>query len=226
MTTTSSTSTSAAAATLAALNGTKSSSANQVSDTQDRFLKLLTAQLKNQDPLNPMDNAQMTSQMAQISTVDGIERLNATLKSMMSGSIDTQASQAAALVGQAVLVPGSSMSVTDGGSGVGGFDLAKNADSVAVAIKDSSGLVVRTITLNDVAAGTNTFAWDGKNDAGAAVAAGTYSYTIKALQGGNSVDATALAVGKVGSVDRSGTALSLSVLGLGSYALSDVRKIY
>ena len=61
-------------------------------DQQTKFLTLLTTQLKNQDPLNPMDNAQMTSQLAQISTVDGIERLNATLASMMSSTSETQAS--------------------------------------------------------------------------------------------------------------------------------------
>jgi flagellar basal-body rod modification protein FlgD len=79
-------------------------------DAQDRFLKLLTTQLKNQDPLNPMDNAQMTSQLAQISTVDGIEKLNATLQKMLSSSNEPEAMQASALVGHQVMVPAAASS--------------------------------------------------------------------------------------------------------------------
>src|SRR5664279_439991 len=86
------------------LNGTPAAKASTTTDSQSRFLTLLTAQLKNQDPLNPMDNAQMTSQLAQISTVDGIERLNTTLQSLISDSSNSQTMQAAALVGHGVLV--------------------------------------------------------------------------------------------------------------------------
>ena len=229
MTTASSTTdTNPASSLLTSLNGTKTNTAaaNQISDTQNRFLKLLTAQLKNQDPLNPMDNAQMTSQMAQISTVDGIEKLNTTLTSMMSGAIDTQTSQAAAMVGTTVLVPGSSMTLASGGSGYAGFDLAKAADYATVTVKDSNGLVVRTMTLKDLPAGTNTFTWDGKDDAGVAAAAGNYTFSVSAKQGSNTVTSTALAFGSVGSVNRTGTTLSFTVGSLGTYSLSDIRKIY
>ena len=82
-------------------------------DQQTKFLTLLTTQLKNQDPLNPMDNAQMTSQLAQISTVDGIERLNTTLASMMSSTSETQALQMAALVGHGALVDGNNLPLTE-----------------------------------------------------------------------------------------------------------------
>ena len=75
---------------------------------------MLTTQLKNQDPLNPLDNAQVTSQLAQISTVDGIERLNQTLTSMMDGMLSSETMQAAALVGRSVLVPGQHMTLGEG----------------------------------------------------------------------------------------------------------------
>jgi flagellar basal-body rod modification protein FlgD len=235
MTTTSSTSSTSAADILAGLNKTSSSSGssstNQVSETQSRFLTLLTAQLKNQDPLNPMDNAQMTSQLAQISTVDGIERLNTTLQALTSNAADTQTAQAAALVGQVVLVPGSSMKLaTDTTSGTasafGGIELASAADKVMVTIKDSNGLVVKTLDLGAQKAGDATFTWDGTSDSGATAADGTYSYTIAATQGSNKVTATALALGSVASVNRSGSDITLTIGSLGNFAVSDIRKIF
>lgn len=232
MTTTSSTSGSNAASDIyAGLNGTSSSSSsNKMSETQNRFLKLLTAQLKNQDPLNPMDNAQMTSQMAQISTVDGIERLNTTLQALMSGSTDTQTAQAAAMVGKVVLVPGSKMALaTDTTSGTssayGGVELASAADKVTVTVKDSNGLVVRTLDLGELKAGDSAFTWDGTSDSGAAAVAGTYTYSVEATQGSNKVTATALALGSVASVNRNGSDLTLTVGALGDFALSDIRKV-
>ena len=112
-------------------------------DQQTKFLTLLTTQLKNQDPLNPMDNAQMTSQLAQISTVDGIERLNTTLASMMSSTSETQALQAAALVGHGALVSGKNLPLTESGA-IGGFDLGAGADVVKIEIKDANGNVCAT----------------------------------------------------------------------------------
>ncbi|MCK7498302.1 MAG: hypothetical protein MZW92_52395 [Comamonadaceae bacterium] len=121
-----------------ALNGAGNKSAEGKVDLQNRFLTLLTAQIRNQDPLNPLDNSQMTSQLAQISTVDGIERLNATLQALMSNSNESSAVQAAALVGHGVLVPGSGLRL-DQGVALGGIELAEPADRVRVSIKDSNG---------------------------------------------------------------------------------------
>src|SRR3990172_3775053 len=98
-----------AAALFASLNASSSSSATQVStaaETQDRFLKLLVTQMKNQDPLNPMDNAQVTSQMAQLSTVTGIDQLNVTLQALSDSMVPNQTLQAATMIGHGVLVPG------------------------------------------------------------------------------------------------------------------------
>ena len=88
----------------------------------DRFLKLLVAQMQNQDPLNPMDNAQVTSQMAQINTVNGIEKLNTTVEGLSSQFMQMQALQGASLVGRDVIVPGSQLDIVDG-VGQGGFEL-------------------------------------------------------------------------------------------------------
>jgi flagellar basal-body rod modification protein FlgD len=114
-----------------------------MTDAQNRFLKLLTTQLKNQDPLNPMDNAQMTSQLAQISTVDGIEKLNATLQKLVASSVDGEAMQAANLVGHQVMVAGSGLQLGDNGA-VGGLSSMHRRMQVTVSVKDPNGSSMRT----------------------------------------------------------------------------------
>ena len=152
MATTATTGSAATQALLDSVNGTKKKATSVTADAQDRFLKLLTTQLKNQDPLNPMDNAQMTSQLAQISTVDGIEKLNATLQKLLSSTVDTETMQAAALVGHQVMVAGGGMQLTDAGA-VGGVDLGANADQVTITIKDANGIVINTVNLGKLDAG-------------------------------------------------------------------------
>jgi len=193
-------------------------------DSQDRFLKLLVTQLKNQDPLNPMDNAQMTSQLAQISTVDGITKLNATLQSMLDNNNQSQALQAAGLVGHSVMVPGSGMSLQSG-MAVGGIELNEPADSVTISIKDSSGAVLKTIELSGVAAGNRGFAWDGVTDSGAQAADGQYQFSVKAKRGEDNVSAQTLEMGVVSSISRSSQGVSLNVGALGMFKISDVREI-
>ncbi len=219
----------------AALNGSKNgastSSASSSSDggaagIQNQFLKLLTTQLQNQDPLNPLDNSQMTSQLAQISSLQGIQQLNTTLQTMLGNTQDSQALQAAALVGRAVLVPGNGIPMSGGATSYAGFDLAGAADKVTVTVKNSSGLAVRTLSLGSADAGTNMFSWDGKTDNGTTAADGSYTFTVAAVQGSKDVGATALSVGKVSSVVRSGTGFNLDVGSLGTAAFSDVREVF
>ena len=112
-------------------SGAKTDSAADPAAAQDRFLKLLVAQLNNQDPMNPLDNAQMTSQIAQINTVTGIQQLNDTVKGLASQFAAQQLMQGSAMVGRQVLVEGNSLAV-DSASGLAGgaFDLAGSAASV------------------------------------------------------------------------------------------------
>jgi len=208
----------------AALNVARDSKKSATEDIQNRFLTLLTAQLKNQDPTAPMDSAQMTSQLAQISTVDGIERLNATLQKMLGNTADAQVMQAAALVGRGVLVPGSALQLVEGAA-VGALELAGPADEVVVSIKDANGLVQRTLNLGALPAGVNGFAWDGKNDAGAAAADGSYSMSIAAEQGGKKVTADALALGMVSSITRGAQGMTVNVGSLGAFGLADIKEI-
>lgn len=191
---------------------------------EDRFLKLLVTQLKNQDPLNPMDNAEITSQMAQISTVTGIDKLNSTMQAMATAFSANQSLQATAMVGHRVLVPGSTLQLQNG-TATGGLELLQAADSVSISIKDGSGQVVHRVDLGPQPAGVISFQWDGVVDSGASAAPGSYSFAVEAAQGGKKVDATALALGLVGGVMQSKTGVLLNVNGMGAVALSDVKQV-
>lgn len=206
------------------LNTTRDTKTSVINEAENRFLTLLTTQLKNQDPLNPLDNAQLTSQLAQISTVNGIEKLNATLQTLLSGMQDSQAMDAASLVNHGVLVPGTTMTLGEKGA-VGGFELATAADEVSVNIKDANGLVVRTLSLGAQAAGIHPFVWDGKADSGAQAATGNYSYSISAKNGTTTSTPSALAYGLVQSVTRGSGGLTLDVGTLGAFSMADVKQI-
>lgn len=215
-----------ASATYASLNGTKAASTTGLTDSaQNRFLTLLTTQLKNQDPLNPMDNAQVTSQLAQISTVDGIERLNSTLSKLIDGQSQSQTMQAAALVGHQVLVPGSGMNLSAAGA-IAGLVLDGPADDVTVEIKDANGLVIRSLSLGAQEAGVHGFAWDGKADSGAQAVEGRYSFTVTAKQGGDKVSADRLELGAVDSVSNGSQGISVSVGTLGMFGINEIKQIF
>lgn len=213
-----------AAAALAAQAAPAAAGASGTSDAQDRFLKLLVTQLKNQDPLNPMDNAQITSQMAQISTVSGIDKLNATLQSMAASFSADQSLQATAMIGRSVLAPGSALRLQNGAA-QGGVSLPQAADKVVVSIVDGSGQVVHKVDLGAQAAGVLGFQWDGLTDSGANAAPGSYSFSIQAIQGSTKIDAVALALGLVSGVTQGKEGVMLKVNGMGSVALSDVKQV-
>ncbi|MDT3735021.1 MAG: flagellar hook assembly protein FlgD [Denitratisoma sp.] len=208
----------------AALNGARDKAEAKEISPQDRFLKLLVTQLRNQDPLNPMDNAQMTSQMAQISTVEGIDKLNATLKMILEGSNENQAMQAASLVGHGVLVPGSGLALS-GGMAIGGIELEEPADRVTVTIKDANGIAVKTLELGGREAGSHGIGWDGKTDSGAQAVDGAYTISVVAQRGDAKVTARTLELGMVSSVARTGQGVSLNLGALGNFSMSDVREI-
>lgn len=206
------------------LNSTKGKSASTVDEQQSRFLKLLTTQLKNQDPLNPMDNAQTTSQLAQISTVDGIERLNATLSSLVGSMGAGDALQAASMVGRSVLVPGSSMLVASG-MGVGGIQLEGSADKVSVTISDKNGLELKRLDMGALEAGTHELIWDGKNESGTVVADGSYTVKVTAFMGEGKVLASPLELARVNSVVTGGKELELDLGKLGRVSMGDIKLI-
>lgn len=219
-------STTDATAALAALAAAKDAGGTKAAadDPQSKFLKLLVAQLKNQDPLNPVDNAQMTSQMAQISTVTGIDQLNTTLQQMATSFNASQGLQATAMIGRNVLVPGSALQLQDGAA-QGGVSLAQPVDKLTLSVLDASGRVLHKVDLGPQAAGVVNFVWDGVTDSGATAAAGSYSFKVEAVQGGNKIDALALALGRVTGVTQGSNATLLNVSGMAPVAVSDIKQV-
>jgi len=222
----------------AAMSQANAASNNLVDSTQDRFMKMLVTQLRNQDPLNPMDNAQVTSQIAQLSTVSGITQLNNTLLAL-SGQMDvTHSMQAASLIGKEVLIPGEKIHL---GSSTGeaeeavpgaktatpaGIDLMGAAASVKAEIMDGAGQVVRTIDLGALPEGVHPLQWDGKGDGGADLADGAYTLRVTALTAEKkAVPAQALTYGKVTSVAYASNGLRIDLGLQGSCSLLDIRKI-
>lgn len=210
---------------LASMNGSKSNSKNSVQEAQDRFMTLLVTQMRNQDPLNPLDNAQVTSQLAQLSTVTGIDKLNDTVSAMSANFLSSQNLQAASMIGHGVVVPGNNLELKDGRS-VLGFELSQPADSLKVEIKNSAGLVVKTIESGTADSGFNSLVWDGKNESGDVMPNGDYSFHINASSGDKKVDVTPLSFGMVSSIAFGNQGAKLTVGNWGEVNLSDVRQIF
>lgn len=206
----------------AALNPT---AARKTDEVEDRFLALLVSQLKNQDPLNPLANSEVTTQLAQINTVKGLDTLNATLKSLVGQVTSGQSLQAAALVGRQVLVAGDSLGLA-GAQATAGFALPEPVDDVVITVRDVSGLVMHTASLGKQAAGLHTFTWDGITDSGKAAADGQYRFELAATAAGRKVSAEALALGRVdGVVPSQDGPAQLRLGGLAPVSLAQVRQI-
>ncbi|MBN3003174.1 flagellar basal-body rod modification protein FlgD [Chromobacterium alkanivorans] len=179
------------------VNGSKSNSGvvgSSASDIQSTFLKLFVAQMRSQDPMNPMDNSQMTAQMAQISQVGGIQQLNQSMQALIGAQAASQSLMASSMIGKKVLVAGSDLpKPPDGGTSPAGVLLNGPAQTVKVSVKDANGNVVRTMTIDKPVAGVNTFSWDGKNDKGEVVPAGKYSFSADVTQASANGSTTAVA---------------------------------
>ena len=194
--------------------------AKEVEATADRFLKLLVTQMQNQDPLNPMDNAQVTSQMAQINTVSGIEKLNRSVEALSGQFVQMQALQGAALVGHDVTVVGNQMAIRDG-VGEGGFELAGPADAVKVEVLSPAGQVLDTMNLGAQTSGMHSFDWA----AGANTNDSALTFRVTATLGTATVASTALMRDKVDAVSTSGNTLNLELQNSGTVAYADVKAL-
>lgn len=188
--------------------------------SEDRFLKLLVTQMQNQDPLNPMDNAQVTSQMAQINTVSGIEKLNTTVESLSGQFAQMQALQGASMVGRDVVVPGNIIDITNG-VGQGGFDLSGPADNVKVEVLAPSGQVVDTMNLGALGSGMQGFDWPAKgatNDSG-------LRFRVTASNGSVSSTPATLMRDRVNAINTTGNSFNLELQNAGTVPYSSVRAL-
>jgi len=194
------------------------------SAAQDRFLKLLVTQMQNQDPLNPMDNAQVTTQLAQLNTVSGIEQLNKTLTQMAASAAAQQSLQAAMLVGRDVLVAGDQLSFS-GQPMRFGVDLPQAIDAMTINISDSQGNVVESFQTGAQPQGATTLEWDGLDASGQALPAGKYVVSAKASSGSAAVSAATLISAKVQSVGSAADgSIQLQLAGAGNVGIADIRR--
>lgn len=194
---------------------------------QDAFLKLMTEQLKNQDPFEPVKNENMVAQMAQFSSVTGISEMNKTLKSVAAQLGGANAAQAVSYVGRAVLVEGDTAYASENGSLSAVLPLSEPADEVVVQISDTSGTLLRTMNLAAQGAGDVDVEWDGKTDAGEAVSGGPFTIKATALRNGTRVASPVAVWAPVTSVSlgADGGQPMLNLAGLGPKPLSAVRQV-
>lgn len=194
--------------------------------TQNDFLKLLTAQLKNQDPTDPVDAAAQLTQLAQFSSVAGIAEMNTTLKSIQEKLAGGTASDALSYVGRTVLVPGDTAFPRTSGGLTGAVELADDATDVRVTITGSNGAVLKTLSLGAQAKGTATFDWDGTTNNGEPAGPGPFKVSAVAGNKGVSVASTPLVWAPVASVSiPAGGPPILSVAGIGQIPTTQVRQI-
>jgi flagellar basal-body rod modification protein FlgD len=193
---------------------------------QADFLKLMTAQLNNQDPFAPVDNTQMVAQMAQFSSLAGITDMNTTLKAISDKLTGTSTSDAMSYVGRTVLTQGDTAFGRTSGGIAGGIELDGDATDVTVSIQSPDGQVLKTMSLGAQSKGTISYDWDGKTDGGADAGAGPFKVSVTAQNAGTNVASRGLVWAPVESVSMpsSGNPV-LTVSGIGSVPISAVRQI-
>lgn len=215
------TATTATTSSSSALTGTSTTTAaSDANASQDRFLKLLVAQLNNQDPMNPMDNAQMTSQMAQINTVTGIQQVNETLKSMASQFSSLQVMQGTSMVGREVLVTSNTLTPSNGVAS-GAVDLAGRADSVRIDILSPGGQTLESFNLGPLEAGRQAFDWDASNYSGS----GNPSFRVTATLAGQAVASTSLARDTVVAVGSDNGAMRIEFQNRTAAAYDSIKAV-
>ena len=217
---------------MATMNPKKTTAAKgSVEEETNKFLTLLVTQLQNQDPMNPLDNAQLTSQLAQLSTVTGVNKLNTTLETLKTSYQQAESMQAANIIGHGVLTAGKNVTLSKSAALLG-VDLATPADSVKVIIYNSAGKEVHSIDLGPQDAGTLPLGWNGstadldKDGKNIVLPDGAYTFSVEATRGGAKLtDAAALMFGSVASVSTGANGVKLNVPGVGSITMADVKQI-
>ena len=191
----------------------------------DDFLKLFVAQLQNQDPLNPQDGTQFIAQLAQLSQVEQAYNTNTNLQQMMNLQGSGNVMSSVSFIGKDVVAVGDQLNVKGGTATPLNYQLGSAANSVVLQVVNSTGSVVRSLTLGPTAAGTGQVAWDGKDASGLPVPDGTYQLKVAATDtSGSQVSASPLMTGIVDGVDMNGTSPVLTMGGL-SVDLANVLQV-
>ncbi|MFF7106893.1 flagellar hook assembly protein FlgD [Pseudomonas sichuanensis] len=193
---------------------------------KDAFLQLLVTQMKNQNPLDPQENGEFVAQLAQFSSLEGIQSLNDSVNGILTGIGSSQALQATSLVGRSVIVQTDKAVVDTTASFNGQVVVPQSVSDAKVTIKDKDGNVVKSIQLGSQKAGTADFIWDGTNEKGEKVAPGTYTFAAETTVEGKAKTLSTLLPARVNSVSfQNGSEMMLDLAGIGKIGISKVTSI-
>ncbi len=194
---------------------------------KNEFLELLVAQMNNQNPLEPQENGEFIGQLAQFSTVEGVEKLNSSMETILSGYQSSQALQASSLVGRKVIVPADKAVVDTSETFKASLVLPTSSSNVFVNVYDSTGASVGRVNMGAQEAGNISFMWDGKDSSGKVLPPGTYRFEAQATYQGETKGLYTLLPANVDSVTlgQNGGELMLNLAGVGSIGLSQVQVI-
>ncbi len=192
---------------------------------QAEFLELMTAQLKHQDPTKPLSNSEFLGQIAQFSTVSGIQELQSSFGQLATAMQSNQILQASGLVGRTVLAPSERGVLPQGGALSGAVDLAASTSGLTVGIFNSKGVLVRSLDLGPQPEGQARFSWDGLTDSGQQAVPGTYFVKAEAIMDGKNQAVDTYVSAKVESVSVGNNGLSLNLGSLGPVELSKIKQI-
>ncbi len=194
---------------------------------QDDFLRIMLAQLENQDPTSPLEGNEFLNQITQFSISDGISELNNSFSDLANSLSSNQALQASALVGRSVLVPGDTAQLSAVGTLQGRASLPEGASSVTIDVFSQGGELVNTINLGPQAAGNVDFAWDGLTNSGSPAEPGAYRVVARANIGGAEQALNTLISARVDSVtlQNGGSNLEVNLAGIGPVSFSSVEEI-
>jgi len=194
---------------------------------QEDFLTLMITQFKNQDPFEPMDNGEFLGQLAQFSTVNGIESLNDSFAGLSGSVQDNQALQAAGLVGRSVLAVTDVGYLSDGATLKGGIELESSASNVQIDITDETGALVQRLNLGQQPPGLVKFSWDGIGADGNRADTGQYKVSARVVRGANIESAATVIESQIESITlgQFGGGMSLNLSGGQSMPLGQVYQI-
>jgi flagellar basal-body rod modification protein FlgD len=192
---------------------------------QKDFMTLMMTQLKNQDPFKPLDSGEFLGQLAQFGTVSGLAGLQTSFDSLKTSLVSNQALQAASLVGRAALVDSSTMSTSAGQRVGGAVDLPASTSSLNVTVRDSTGQVVRTISLGSHGTGQAQFVWDGMTDSGVEAPADEYTFSADYRSGSSTAAGTVQLAATIDSVKVTSDGFSVELRGIGELPFSSVHEI-
>ncbi|MCW8407764.1 flagellar hook assembly protein FlgD [Legionella sp. PATHC035] len=217
------------------VNGTNASNLpyNQIDSSakkslgQQDFLRLMVAQIQNQDPMQPQVNGEFLSQLAQFSTNDGVTKMQESLQQMATSLQSNQALQASALVGRKVLVNSNTLQLGAEGDSKAAVDIPPGLSNLSASIYSDTGELIKTISLGQPTPGFFQFSWDGTGGDNNRVKEGKYKVDVHAVYGGKEVSLKTMTSANVDSVSlgQNGEGLKLNVAGVGPISLDQVRQI-